>query len=447
MRVARSPAHRACGDGQAGAQRALASTIFAAQDALDIWGDDDARFHARFCAADDNSARCAGHSVFPPPQPVYEAPIDRALANVDAMPGIEPAQRERLMGRLNLLAYARDDADFAYLQDSHDFIEGGAMPCTDVPQMGRGFDPDAPKPVFAPTDQCARLLFELGPRAEIPADAPAQPNAAAIARLESAEAHYARAIELDGDDLRARLGHAYTLDRLGRLDDARAELREIVQRGQPRLEPQADWELYTVLTETGVHFQRIATSATDRYRVRRLQKRLGQVVPMMYITPVVVPLRDAPFSALTNNASDVAFDFSGTGDTRAQGWLTPDAAWLVWDPNARGDVRSGFDMIGQRTWAVFWHDGFEVLRALDDDASGELNGDELTGLSTMARRQRRWRERCRRSASRRCAWRDRPQHTSPTRPPRPHRRPAWRALQDGSTRPLYDWTPGMEPVS
>lgn len=380
---------------------------------------------------------------FPPPQPVYEAPIDRALANVDAMPGIEPAQRERLMGRLNLLAYARDDANFAYLQDSHDFIEGGAMPCADVPQMTRGFDPDAPKPTFAPTDQCARLMFALGPQSEIPTDIPAQPSAAAIARLEAAQAHYARAIELDGDDLRARLGHAYTLDRLGRLDEARTELREIVLRGQPRLEPQADWELYTVLTETGVHFQRIATSATDRYRVRRLQKRLGQVMPMMYVTPVVVPLRDAPFAALTNNASQVAFDFSGTGDTRAQGWLTPDAAWLVWDPNARGDVRSGFDMIGQRTWAVFWHDGFEVLRALDDDQNGELNGDELNGLAL-------WRDANSDGVSDAGEVLPVAAHgviglSTNAQPARPGLIAAPRGVrfQDGSTRPLYDWTPGL----
>ena len=95
----------------------------------------------------------------------------------------------------------------------------------------------------------------------------------------------------------------------------------------------------------------------------------------------MAPLTDAPFEALVDARSPVAFDFAGTGDTRAQGWLTRDAAWLVWDPHHRGDIRSGFDLIGQRTWAVFWSDGFEAMRSLDDNRDGELAGAELEGLA------------------------------------------------------------------
>ena len=96
---------------------------------------------------------------------------------------------------------------------------------------------------------------------------------------------------------------------------------------------------------------------------------------------MVVPLRDAPFTQLVDNGSSVAFDFAGTGHHSVRGWLTPDAAWLVWDPEWCGRVRAGPDMMGQRTWSVVWRDGFEALRALDDSRDGELTGAELGGLA------------------------------------------------------------------
>ncbi|MGH6952204.1 MAG: hypothetical protein ACREH4_15180, partial [Vitreimonas sp.] len=74
---------------------------------------------------------------------------------------------------------------------------------------------------------------------------------------------------------------------------------------------------------------------------------------------MVIPLRDAPFAQLVDSGSPVAFDFDGAGDASVRGWLTPDAAWLVWDPEWRGRVRAGPDMMGQRAWSVVWRDGFE----------------------------------------------------------------------------------------
>jgi hypothetical protein len=164
---------------------------------------------------------------------------------------------------------------------------------------------------------------------------------------------------------------------------------------------------------------------------------------------MVVPLRDASFAQLVDNGSPVAFDFAGAGEASARGWLTPDAAWLVWDPEWRGQVRSGPDMMGQRTWSVFWSNGFEALRALDDNRDGELTGAELGGLAL---------------------WRDEngngvadPGEVVPAnvhgiaalsvrgRPTRPGliTAPAGVRFEDGRTRPLYDWTPGVTgaPVS
>jgi hypothetical protein len=377
----------------------------------------------------------------PPPQPVYEAPIDRALANVAAMEGLEEAQRERLLGRLNLLAYARNDGAFAYLREGDRFNEAGSVLCSEAPRM-RGPAPD--ERTFGADERCAQLNFQLGPQDELPAGAVEIDNDAAAARLEAAGRHYQRAIELDGENLRARLGYAYVLDRQANPSAARAQLRTILRMGLPRLkEAQSDWEDHAVLTEAAAHLAHLATSRHDRARLQRLRDRLEASQPIRYVTPVVVPMRDAPFETLVAPNAPVAFDFSGTGDARAQGWLTPDAAWLVWDPEWRGQVRSGFDLIGQRTWAVFWNDGFEALRALDDNRDGELTGAELGGLSL-------WRDANSNGVSE-------PGEVLPVevhgvvalgvRGERTRRdvltAPAGVRFDDGHTRPLYDWTPGL----
>jgi hypothetical protein len=311
-------------------------------------------------------------------------------------------------------------------------------------------NPQTPAPEFGPDDRCAQLDFHMGPRDELPDGVSEIGDEAATTRLQTASDHYARALELDSENLRARLGYAYVLDRLGRTSDARRELRCILRKGLPRLAgAQSDWEDHAVLTETAAHLEHLATSSSDRTKMRRLHERLEASQPIRYVTPIVVPMRDAPFQGLVDQGSSVAFDFAGTGDTRAQGWLTPDAAWLVWDPEWRGQVRSGFDMIGQRTWSVFWSDGFEALRALDDNRDGELTGGELGGLAL-------WRDANMNGISD-------PGEVIPvnvhgvaglavrgeiTRPGL-MTAPDGVRFDDGRTRPLYDWTPGLggTPVS
>jgi len=393
------------------------------------------------------AATTAAIPYIPPPQPIYEAPIDRALENVAAMEGLEPAQREQLLGRLNLLAYARNDGAFAYLREGDQLNEAGSVLCSEAPRGMRG---EQTEQTFAADERCAQFSFQLGPGPELPEGAVEVDNDGAAARLEAARTHYSEALRLAPNNLRARLGYAYVLDRLGRLSDARRELRSIVKRGLPRLgAPQSDWEDHAVLTEAAAHLAHLATSRSDRARMQRLRARLEASQPIMYVTPIVAPLTDAPFDQLIDENSDVAFDFAGTGDRRAQGWLTPDAAWLVWDPEWRGEVRSGFDMIGQRTWSVFWSDGFEALRALDDNRDGELTGGELGGLSL-------WRDENRNGVSD-------PGEVAPVNvhgiaaisvrgdPVRPGliTAPAGVRFEDGRTRPLYDWTPGLgaAPVS
>jgi hypothetical protein len=95
-----------------------------------------------------------------------------------------------------------------------------------------------------------------------------------------------------------------------------------------------------------------------------------------------VPLRaDVPFERLVDLRSPVAFDFAGQGRKMQAGWLTKDAAWLVWDPKDKRRVASGFQLFGSVTWVASWANGYNALGALDDDGDGFISGEELTGLA------------------------------------------------------------------
>jgi hypothetical protein len=103
------------------------------------------------------------------------------------------------------------------------------------------------------------------------------------------------------------------------------------------------------------------------------------------ITPILVPL--APglvFRDLVNPGAAVKFDLDGSGGGRSWGWLTTNAAWLVYDSGQRGRITSGLQMFGNVTFWNFWPSGYAALEALDDDANGELSGDELAGIALWA---------------------------------------------------------------
>lgn len=99
------------------------------------------------------------------------------------------------------------------------------------------------------------------------------------------------------------------------------------------------------------------------------------------ITPILIPLSDAPFEALIDPAAQVAFDLDGSGVRRPWQWISPKAAWLVFDGKQTGQITSGLQLFGNVTFWVFWRDGYQALGSLDANGDGALDGDELSGLA------------------------------------------------------------------
>lgn len=123
-----------------------------------------------------------------------------------------------------------------------------------------------------------------------------------------------------------------------------------------------------------------AKDAAEIAQLKKDQKTLASMPRA--ITPILIPLGSfTDLGDLVNPGANVAFDLDGSGLSRKWGWITPKAAWLVYDPKRAGQITSGLQMFGNVTFWIFWRDGYAALRALDDNGDGVLSGAELDGLA------------------------------------------------------------------
>jgi hypothetical protein len=325
-----------------------------------------------------------------PADRVDEVPVDRLLANLAKnAQGLDEAQRQRAMGRVHLLAYLRRAGSLpVYRERENQVAEGTIGDCAelDAQTMGKGNRDNFPE--AKPGERCEARTYSLGPQREIPQNA-FKGRRGLDRHLAAAMKAYERARNLEPGNLRTRVALAFAYDRAGRWARARGELRHVMYAGLKLIpapaapdERNADWETHFVVTEAAEHFAAIAKYRADRRLIARVQKRLADSQPAMYVTPIVVPLKaDVAFEDLTDMTSPVAFDFLGQGRMLKAGWLKEDAAWLVWDPKAKGKVDSGFQMFGSVTWVASWDNGYNALGALDDNGDGFISGTELEGLA------------------------------------------------------------------
>lgn len=325
-----------------------------------------------------------------PADRIDEVPVARLLANLEAnAQKLSPAERWRAIGRMHLLAYLRKAVALPVYRARPDTVAEGAIEsCAVLDAQAVGFGDRSDFPPTKPGERCEVRSYSLAPRAEAPGDVKA-PRLPMDSNLAAAIRAYEKARKLEPRNLRTRVALAFALDRGGRAVDALAELRFTARTGLRQLPApskdgmaMSDWELHVVLSEAQAHLALVARAAADRALADELKRRLKLAPPAMAVTPILVPLGEATaFEALVDLASPVRFDFSGQGEFQRAGWLTADAAWLVWDPNHTGRITSGFQLFGSVTWVASWDNGFRALGALDDNGDGMLSGHELVGLS------------------------------------------------------------------
>ncbi|MFD0895111.1 hypothetical protein KBB96_00860 [Luteolibacter ambystomatis] len=106
-------------------------------------------------------------------------------------------------------------------------------------------------------------------------------------------------------------------------------------------------------------------------------------LPMGPITPIVFSMdrEVSSIGALLEPGLKVTFDLAGFGRADAWPWVKPGTSLLVWDPAGEANIRDGKQLFGTYTWGIFWENGFRALAMLDDNHDGVLSGRELEGLA------------------------------------------------------------------
>ena len=213
--------------------------------------------------------------------------------------------------------------------------------------------------------------------------------AAARQHLEKAIRRYQDALARDPDNLIAKIGLGWAQVQAGERAAAIATLRDVVERAWPidqkgGVDGRSPMYGQPYLTEEAARYLvPLLDPARDREEIATLRTRTKQLNETpRWITPIAVPLADAlAASQIEDVEARVLFDADGTGVLKRWTWIRSNAAWLVIDRAASGRVTSALQMFGNVTYWMFWRNGYDALRALDDNGDGDIRGNELDGLA------------------------------------------------------------------
>jgi tetratricopeptide (TPR) repeat protein len=203
----------------------------------------------------------------------------------------------------------------------------------------------------------------------------------ARADLARAEKKYSEVVGLAPNNFIARLGHAWTLDQSGDKTGAIAEYRKVVELAWPIDSKQSGFFNDPATAEAAARLLELLDPAKDAREIESLRQKVAEITKKgRMVTPISIPLTPGDRSPLDLSAR-VLFDADGSGILKRWTWIEKDAGWLVYDADGTGEVTSALDWFGSVTFWLFWSNGYEALRALDDNGDGELRGAELRKLA------------------------------------------------------------------
>ena len=305
------------------------------------------------------SAYIPAHGEYITPE-LKDIPLDRLIANVAERVKAEPGNSEALhqFARVHAMAYARNIED------------------TDLVKTWKGWENNRPaEPWFGhetPHVPFSRLVQGANEK-----------------KAETAKAHLTTAIETykktlvikPGDEI-IKLGLAWCQNQAGEKDAAIALYREVASTAWKYAGSNAELEC-SIYVETAGYLIRLLDPTNDAVEIAVLKQRSEKLHSLpSAISPIIIPLADhTALAPLINRDARVRFDLDGTGRQLEWQWITPDAAWLVFDPQHTGKITSAIQMFGNRTFLLFCPDGYQALSLLDDNRDGTLTGHELDGLA------------------------------------------------------------------
>jgi hypothetical protein len=165
-------------------------------------------------------------------------------------------------------------------------------------------------------------------------------------------------------------------------DGARLNLKDLEPTTRSQIDPGHLGPGICLSEEAISYMLRILDKEKDAAEISVLNQHKRTLEKMgRSVTPILIPLSDAPFETLVDPSAQISFDLDGSGLKRHWGWITPKAAWLVFDGKQSGQITSGLQMFGSVTFWIFWRDGYQALGSLDANGDDKLTGGELIGLA------------------------------------------------------------------
>lgn len=287
---------------------------------------------------------------------VVEVPVDRVVANLESQIAGEPKNVTLIvnLARIHAMAYAQK---------------------TDGIPVARNGPQNAP--------YTEHLKENVLP--EVRATGGDAKRTAAEIHLTEALRRYEEALKLSPANPVANLGFAWTLQQAGRTAQAIASYRTTIEKSWP-LDIGRDVMMvgWRSITEEAVRYLvPLLDPDRDKVEIADLRAKVAQIKRMARaITPIAIPVRDGVTAFdIVDETARVSFDLDGSGIKKPWTWITTDGAWLVMDLHGRRQIRSGLQLFGSVTFWLFWDNGYQALRALDDDGDGRLRGGELDGLA------------------------------------------------------------------
>lgn len=295
---------------------------------------------------------------------VRNVPVERVTANLERELAAHPRDVAILinLARVHAMAYAqkRDSVPSA------------------VP-MGIG------KPAWEKTPYLGQGVPEYKqPDVRGTSDAGAQ--ATARIHLEKALARYREALKNDPYHPVAVMGLGWTLAQAGDRTAAIATLRRLAPRSGPADQPSGEVVFMgqrSLFEEAARYLIPQLDPVIDRDEIADLRRHVKALEQRpRAITPIVIPLADGLAARdIEDHGRVVTFDADGSGIPKHWTWIRPNAGWLVFDRYREGRITSGLQLFGSVTFWLFWDNGYDALRSLDDSGDGAVAGRELEGLA------------------------------------------------------------------
>jgi len=309
---------------------------------------------------------------------VENVPVDRLVTNMEALVAASPtdARLKFNLARVHAMAFVSKKSDVPILKKHEkEGVWFGNEPAN-VP-FGR-IEPGRPEQQAAARahlEKAIALYAEAIAGHQVPTN-PVVPNERTA---EHFELRAARQL-----DLTMRLGYAWCIEQSGDRTKAIAEYRDVLTRAWAVEEDKGPAALWAAVTPEAFSYLRpLLDREKDSAELALWDERAKRISRMpRAVTPIAIPLRDdMTIDDVVAPEARVRFDADGTGRSLTWTWIQRDAGWLVYDQRGTKNVTSALQWFGSVTFWMFWDNGYEPLRALDDNRDGLLDGRELEHLA------------------------------------------------------------------